>query len=121
MRTWAPTGRVPERIPKRPCSPVATTRPSRGAWLGLMRFLLVPPRQNGTEEIDECESAALAADGSIVLGGYSLGLYGASRVGDRDFVVIMLDADGEGVAWAWQVSCGNLVWLTAEPISVLLR
>lgn len=43
------------------------------------------------------------ADGTIVLGGSTEGVFDGSNAGGNDFVIVTLDDDGEEI-WRWQVT-----------------
>lgn len=78
---------------------------------GKLRFLrglgssLLALAQDGTSDVDGLAGAAVGDDGSIVLAGYTNGIW--DEIGftndDSDFAAVKLRADGAEV-WRWQVN-----------------
>lgn len=67
-----------------------------------MCFVLDRSPQNGTRWADAFWAGAVGKDGSVVLAGGSEGGFSGDSKGQRDFVVVKLDADGKEL-WRWQV------------------
>ncbi|CAN0006742.1 unnamed protein product, partial [Sphacelaria rigidula] len=66
--------------------------------------------QGGTGGKDKLQAAAMASDGSVLLAGYSDGVWEGSNQGGIDLAVVKLSADGE-VEWKRQDgSSANETW-----------
>lgn len=57
--------------------------------------------QDGTSFNDILFAVAVGDDGSVALGGRTVGLFGSDADGNSDFVAIKLDKDGNE-EWRWQ-------------------
>ncbi|CAN0511294.1 unnamed protein product, partial [Scytosiphon promiscuus] len=59
------------------------------------------PAQGGTEEQDRLYGAVPGNDGSVVLIGYTFGVWSVESSGGADFAAVKLDENGF-VLWRWQ-------------------
>lgn len=57
---------------------------------------------------DSLTAAGIEGDGSVILMGYTEGIWSGDRAGSvADFAAVKLDAAGKQL-WAWQVRCSVL-------------
>lgn len=60
--------------------------------------------QDGTPAEEKIFGAAIAADGSLFLAGYTEGNWSSQATGNSDFVIAKLHPDNGAVLWRWQVT-----------------
>lgn len=72
--------------------------------------------QNGTSKDDGVEAMVVRSDGTIVLGGYTGGLWSGSDSDGTEFAIVALSDDGEEL-WRWQVT-GETTYILPQPKTI---
>lgn len=66
-------------------------------------MMMLAVLQDGTNAIDDINTAVATGGGSTVLAGFTYGSWNSNNSFSSDFAAVKLDAEGT-VEWKWQVS-----------------